>query len=258
MLITLTTDFGYADPFVGIMKGVIFSINPQAQIVDLNHGIPAHDVMAAALVLRYSATYFPRGTVHVVVVDPGVGSARRPLLIEFEGSYFIGPDNGVLSLVLEGKELPRVFHLANARYQLQPTSSTFHGRDIFAPTAAYLSLSMTAEQFGEITDQFVRLFWPTVLETENSLTGEVVYIDGFGNLFTNIEAAALEKRSGEPLRITLRDLSILGPAVNYAAVKSGEYVALINSWGLLEIAVSLGNARQRSGAVVGDKVQVTW
>jgi S-adenosylmethionine hydrolase len=117
---------------------------------------------------------------------------------------------------------------------------------------------MTAEQFGEITDQFVRLFWPTVLETENSFTGEIVYIDGFGNLFTNIEAAALEKRSGEPLKITLRDLSILGPAANYAAVKSGEYVALINSWGLLEIAVSLGNARQRSGAVVGDKVQVTW
>lgn len=258
MLITLTTDFGYTDPFVGIMKGVIFSINPQAQIVDLNHGIPAHDVMAAALVLRYAAPYFPRGTIHVVVVDPGVGSARRPLLIESEGSYFIGPDNGVLSLVMEGKEAPRVFHLSNPRYQLQPSSSTFHGRDIFAPTSAYLSLSMAAEQFGEIIDQFVRLFLPIVLETEKSLTGEVVYIDGFGNLSTNIEAADLTKRLGEPLRITLRNLSIFGPAANYAAVKPGEYVALINSWGLLEIAVSQGSARQRSGAVVGDKVQVTW
>ena len=258
MLITLTTDFGYADPFVGIMKGVIFSINPQAQIVDLNHGIPAHDIMVAALVLRYSAPYFPRGTIHVVVVDPGVGSARRPLLIESQGSYLIGPDNGVLSLVMEGKESPRVFHLSNPRYQLQPTSSTFHGRDIFAPTAAYLSLPIAPEQFGEITDQFARLFWPTVLETENSLTGEVVYIDGFGNLFTNIEAADLKKCSGEPLRITLRDLSILGPAANYAAVQPDEYVALINSWGLLEIAVSQGSARQHSGAVIGDKVQVTW
>lgn len=258
MLITLTTDFGYDDPFVGIMKGVIFSINPQAQIVDLNHGIPAHDVMAAALVLRYSVRYFPRGTIHVVVVDPGVGSARRPLLVEFEGNYFIGPDNGVLSLVMEGKERPRIFCLSNPCYQLEPTSSTFHGRDIFAPTAAYLSLPVAPEQFGEMTDQFARLFWPTVLKTETTLTGEIVYIDGFGNLFTNIDAADLEKRSGECLRISVRDLSILGLAANYAAVEPGAYVALINSWDLLEIAVFQGSAQQRSRAMIGDKVQVTW
>ncbi|HZD39851.1 MAG TPA: SAM-dependent chlorinase/fluorinase [Terriglobales bacterium] len=257
MLITLTTDFGYADPFVGIMKGVLFGINPQAQIVDLNHGIPPQDIMAAALVLRYSAAYFPRGTIHVVVVDPGVGSARRPLLIESEGSHFIGPDNGVLSLVMEGEEQPRIFHLSNPRYQLQPTSSTFHGRDIFAPTAAYLSLGFAPEEFGEMTDQCAQLFWPTVLKTDTTLTGEIVYIDGFGNLSTNIDATDLKNRPKERLRIILRDLSILGLAANYAAVEPGEYVALINSWGLLEIAVCQGSARQRSRARVGDKVQVT-
>ena len=118
MLITLTTDFGYTDPFVGIMKGVICGINPQARIVDLSHGIPAQNIMAAALVLRQSAQYFPRGTIHAVVVDPGVGSARRPLLVELEESYFIGPDNGVLSLVMEAKRPTRIVHLSNPSYQL--------------------------------------------------------------------------------------------------------------------------------------------
>jgi S-adenosyl-L-methionine hydrolase (adenosine-forming) len=258
MLITLTTDFGYTDPFVGIMKGVICGINPQARIVDLSHGIPAQGIMAAALALRYSTPYFPRGTIHVVVVDPGVGSARRPLLAEFEGNYFIGPDNGVLSLVMEGKEPTRIFHLSNPRYQLQPTSASFHGRDIFAPTAAYLSLPIAPEQFGEITDQFAKLFWPPLLRTDATLTGQIVYVDSFGNLFTNIGANDLKERSGQPLRVTLRDLSILGLAANYAAVEQGEYVVLVNSWGLLEIAVCQGSAQKRSRAIVGDKVQVTW
>ena len=257
MLITLTTDFGYTDPFVGIMKGVICGINPQARIVDLSHGIPAQNIMAAALVLRQSAQYFPRGTIHVAVVDPGVGSARRPLLVELEGSYFIGPDNGVLSLVMEAKRPTRIVHLSNPSYQLRPTSATFHGRDIFAPTAAYLSRGTAPEAFGETTDDFAKLIWPTVLKTETTIRGEIVYIDGFGNLFTNIGADDLKELSGHRLRITLRDLSILGLAANYAAVEPDKYVALINSWGLLEIAICKGSAQKHSGAIIGDKVQVT-
>src|SRR4029450_1954680 len=132
MIITLTTDFGYKDSFVGIMKGVIAGINPQARVIDITHGIPPQDILAGALTLRHSVKYFPPGTIHVAVVDPGVGSARRPLLLECEGNYFIGPDNGVLSLAVENIRSAQIVQLSNPTYHLYPTSTTFHGRDIFA------------------------------------------------------------------------------------------------------------------------------
>jgi S-adenosylmethionine hydrolase len=256
MLITLTTDFGYADPYVGIMKGVICRIAPQARIVDLSHGVPAQDVMAAALLLCHSRQYFPRGTIHIAVVDPGVGGARRPLLVEVDGNYLIGPDNGVLSLAATRERPNRIIHLSNRTYYLRPTSATFHGRDIFAPVAGYLSLGVAPEAFGEATNDWIELHWPAILRTESSIEGKIVYIDGFGNLFTNIRAHDLEDLSGHPLRITVRDLSIPGLADNYAAVASGQYVALINSWGLLEIAIYKDSAQRRSGVIVGDKVKV--
>lgn len=257
MLITLTSDFGYTDPFVGIMKGVICGINPAAQIVDLGHGIAPQDIMAAALIVRHSSKFFPRGTIHVAVVDPGVGSSRRPLLLEFEGNYFIGPDNGVLSLVLEKERPTRVVWLSNRSYQLWPTSLTFHGRDIFAPAAAYLSRGIAPEAFGENIEDFVKLTLPEVLKAETNVQGEIVYIDHFGNLSTNIRADDLKDLSGSQLRITIHDFFILGLSTHYATVEQGKYVALFNSWGLLEIAIYKGNARERSGAIVGDKVQVT-
>lgn len=257
MVITLTTDFGYTDPFVGIMKGVISGINPAASIVDLSHGIAPQDIMAAALILRHSSQYFPRRTIHVAVVDPGVGSARRPLLLEFEGNYFIGPDNGVLSLVTEGRRPTRIVYLSNPSYQLEPTSPTFHGRDIFAPAAAYLSRGIAPEAFGETIEDFVELTWPSVLKTETSIRGEIVYIDRFGNLFTNIRSADLRELLENQLRIMIHDFLIPGLSTNYAAVEQGTYVALINSWGLLEIAIYKGNAQEHSGAVIGDKVHVT-
>lgn len=257
MLITLTTDFGYADPFVGIMKGVICGINPAARIVDLSHGIAAQDIMAAALILRHSSHYFPRGTIHVAVVDPGVGSARRPLLLEFDGNYFIGPDNGVLSLVMDGRRPMRIVCLSNRSYQLWPTSLTFHGRDIFAPAAAYLSRGIAPEAFGETIEDFIKLPWPALLKTETTVRGEIVYIDRFGNLFTNIRSDDLRDLLGNQLRIMIHDFLIPGLATHYAGVGQGEYVALINSWGLLEIAIYKGNAQACSGAIIGDKVQVT-
>jgi S-adenosyl-L-methionine hydrolase (adenosine-forming) len=256
MLITLTTDFGYADPYAGIMKGVIFGIDPQARIVDLSHGVPAQDIMAAALLLRHSSPYFPRGTIHLAVVDPGVGSARRPLLVEADGNYFIGPDNGVLSLAPDRRRPTRIIELSNPNYHLQPTSATFHGRDIFAPVAAHLSLGIAAQAFGETISDWVELPWPGIVRTETTIEGEIVYIDGFGNLFTNIRAHDLEELSGDLLSITVRDLSIPGLESNYAAVEPGKYVALINSWGLLEIAIYKQSAQRRSGAIVGDKVKV--
>jgi hypothetical protein len=258
MLITLTTDFGYQDPFVGIMKGVIFGINPQAQVIDLSHGVPAEDVFAGALLIQHAVRYFPPGTIHVVVVDPGVGSSRNALLIECEGMYLLGPDNGVLSLVLEERRLRRIIRLSNATYQLQPTSATFHGRDIFAPAAAHLALGTAPEILGRSADNLIRLAWPKLVKTGRTIKGEIVYIDVFGNLFTNIRADDLAPVPPDKLKIILGNLSIHGLAQNYAAVEPGDYVALINSWGLLEIAVYKGHAQKRSGAMIGDKVELAW
>lgn len=256
MLITLTTDFGYADPFVGIMKGVILGIHAEARIVDLSHDIAPQDVRAGAMVLRHSLPYFRSGTIHVVVVDPGVGGARRPLLIESEGSYFVGPDNGVLSLALEGKAPSHIIHLSNPLYHLTRTSTTFHGRDIFAPVAAHLSRGIPLPAFGEPITTFKRLTWPGVVKHGGDLVGEVVYVDRFGNLFTNITEHDLAELAAAHLRIQVGKIIISGLVQNYAAIKEGGFVALINSWGLLEIALYKDSAQNRTGAKIGHKVAV--
>ncbi|MFQ5904355.1 MAG: S-adenosyl-l-methionine hydroxide adenosyltransferase family protein, partial [Candidatus Binatia bacterium] len=240
-LITLITDFGHKDPFVGIMKGVIFGINPNARTIDLSHGIPPQDLMAGSLVLRYSAPFFPRGTIHVAVVDPEVGTKRRPLLIESEGCFFIGPDNGILSLALEGKETNQTIELSNEIYHLKPTSATFHGRDIFAPIAGYLSLGIPPQDLGTRVNGFARLPWPQVIRKDQVIQGEIVYIDGFGNLITNIHEHDLRRLQSENLTVSLGPLTVQGLAPNYTSGGEGGYVALINSWGLLEISLFKGN-----------------
>lgn len=258
MLITLTTDFGLKDPFVGVMKGVIARINPQAQVIDLTHGVPAQDTLAAAFVLRHSIEYFPRGTVHMVVVDPGVGSSRRPLLIEGNGHFFIGPDNGVLSLAVGDAPPARIVQLSNAAYQLHPASATFHGRDIFAPAAAYLSRGIPPAELGEPVSSFVKVTLPKPIRAAKTLLGEIIYIDKFGNLFTNIEEGDLRELGRDQLDIVLRDLRIHGVVANYAAGGSGGIIAVLNSWGLLEIAANRANAAHRIGARIGDKVEVIF
>ncbi|MGE5216485.1 MAG: S-adenosyl-l-methionine hydroxide adenosyltransferase family protein [Chloroflexota bacterium] len=258
MLITLTTDFGLRDAFVGVMKGVIARINPEAYVIDLTHGIPAQDILAGALTLRHSVAYFPSGTIHVAVIDPGVGSARRPLLIESDGNFFIGPDNGVLSLAVRYAPETRIVQLTNPAYQLQPGSSTFHGRDIFAPAAAYLSRGVAPAEFGETLDSLVKLSLPQVSRAGHELAGEVIYSDKFGNLFTNIEPHDLTDAKKKRLEIAFADLRIYGLAANYAAAGAGQFVAVINSWGFLEIALNHGNAAERLGAKVGDKVTLTF
>ena len=256
MLITLTTDFGLRDPYVGIMKGIIAGINPDVDVVDLTHGIAEQDVMAGALTLRHSIRYFPRGTIHVAVVDPGVGSERRPLLIECDRNFFIGPDNGLLSLAV-GRETPQhVVQVSNVAYHLQPTSTTFHGRDIFAPVSAHLSLGVPLDAFGEQVEDFARLAFPKIIRQGNEISGEIIYTDNFGNLFTNIEQHDLTERPKTRFEIVLGKIRISGVAPNYAAARAGDLVAVINSWGLLEIAVNRGSAQQRSGAKIGDTVKL--
>jgi S-adenosylmethionine hydrolase len=256
MVITLTTDFGPKDPFVGIMKGVIAGINPAAHVIDLSHGVAPQDIMGAALILRHSAGHFPRGSIHVAVVDPGVGSARRPILIDAGENYFIGPDNGVLSLALGNEKPIRIIHLSNADFHRRPVSATFHGRDIFAPVAAHLSRGIDAGGLGVPVEDFTRISWPEVAKSQAVLQGEIVYIDTFGNLFTNVSERDLEALPSKQLAVSVRDVVIHGLAANYAAGGTGHYVALINSWGLLEIALYRGNAQHRCGARVGDKIQI--
>ncbi len=257
MLITLTTDFGTRDSFVGIMKGVIARINPGAVVVDLTHGIPPQNILVAATTLSHAVRYFPQKAIHVAVIDPGVGSARRPILVEVDGTYFLGPDNGVLSLAWEGRQPNRIIHLSNPAYHLHPTSRTFHGRDIFAPAAAYLSLGITPEAFGESLDDYVRVGRAKVVKTEGSLEGEIVYIDGFGNLFTNIQEQDLAEFDGKNLAIAVGDLTIRGLAPRYSAAAAGQPVALINSWGVLEIALNMGNLGRSLGIKSGEKVSVS-
>lgn len=258
MLITLTTDFGYRDAFVGVMKGVIVGVNPHAQMIDLTHGIPAQDVMAAALTLRHAVGYFQRGTIHVAVVDPGVGSVRKPVLIEADGNYFIGPDNGIFSLALEGKTPGRIVRLSNPAYQLQPASGTFHGRDIFAPVAAHLSLGVAPTEFGESEHSYVKLVLPKAVRREHEIGGEIIYIDGYGNLFTNVSQHDLTGLPSSGLAIVLGQVKAKGLGPSYASGGAGEFVAVINSWGLMEISVYKGSAQKLSGAKIGDQVKIQW
>lgn len=254
MLITLTTDFGYRDSFAGIMKGVIKRIDPDAQVIDLTHGIPPQDIMAAALTLRHSVPYFSDGTIHVVVVDPGVGGKRRPLLIECAGNYFIGPDNGVLSLAVMNK--PKlIIELTNSEYFLQPSGSTFHGRDIFAPAAAYLSRGVPVHAFGP-SSSFAELHIPEAVRDQTVIEGEIIYIDGYGNLFTNVYAEDLASLPRSQINIAVGSTRIQNLMPSYDSVAQDQLTAVVNSWGMLEIAEYKGNAQQRCGAKVGDKVIV--
>jgi len=255
-IITLTTDFGYTDPFVGIIKGVILCITPDLQIVDLNHGVPPQDIRAAALTLASSVDYFPQGTIHVAVVDPGVGSERRPILIHSAGQYFVGPDNGVFSFVLKDKQPSLIVHLSNEAYFLHPKSRTFHGRDIFAPVAGHLARGIPLAEFGSRLKDWVRLPWPAIECAGEFIVGEVLYIDRFGNLFTNIREHDLSGIAREKIRLHLNEIRIQGLSQNYIAGDKDTYIALINSWGLIEIASYNDNAASRSEAKIGDKVRV--
>ncbi len=257
MLITLTTDFGYQDPFVGIMKGVIAGINPRAQVIDLTHGIAPQDVMAGALSLRQAVPYFPPGTIHVAVIDPGVGGARRAIGIASGGNYFIGPDNGVLSFAVAGAKPERIVELSNPEYQLKAAGTTFHGRDIFAPAAAHLSLGVPPAALGPSLSAFVELRLPEVRREHGRWEGEILYIDRYGNLFTNLTARDLTGLPRGELRIAAGSTLIAGIAKSYDSVAAGELVAVWNSSGFLEIAVNRGSAQRICNARVGDQIILT-
>ena len=254
-IITLTTDFGTSDHLVGTMKGVILNINPAARIVDLNHHVTPFDILDGALSIANAYRYFPPRTIHVVIVDPGVGTQRRPLLVSGEKQYFIAPDNGVLSMVFE-RESCTVRNITAEHYFLNPISPTFHGRDIFAPTAAWLSKTLQTEAFGEEISDFVRFTVPRAKPAGQAVKGVVLRVDAFGNLMTNltaedVPAAAVESGS---IKLSLGGKEIRKFAQTFALGAPGEPIAVFGSAGYLEIAVNRGSAARTLGANRGAEV----
>lgn len=259
-IITLTTDFGYRDPFVGIMKGVILNINPLANIVDITHGLSPQNIMEAAFTIETSFASFPSKTIHVVVVDPGVGSIRRPILVITDHYYFIGPDNGVFSQIYKLSETLTVIHITAEHYFMPQRSSTFHGRDIFAPAAAWLSKGINVTNFGDPIDDYVNIPIPVpVMASKNIIEGEVIYIDRFGNVITNIKTQNIDELLGSKTEGKFRVIvkGSEAPLKNYYSEAAGNRLySLINSFGYLELFVKEGNASSNFGITVGEKVGV--
>ena len=254
-IITLTSDFGTSDHLVGAMKGVILSINPAARIVDINHHVTPFDILDGALTIANTCNYFPPRTIHVVIVDPGVGTQRRPLLVSGQKQYFIAPDNGVLSLILE-RESCIVRHITAEHYFLNPVSPTFHGRDIFAPTAAWLSKVWQTEAFGEEITDYVRFTMPKAKAAGQSIKGVVLHVDAFGNLMTNLTAEDVPEAAvaSGVIRLSVNGKEIQKLAQTFASGTPGEPIAVFGSAGFLEIAVNRGSAARTLGANRGAEV----
>jgi S-adenosylmethionine hydrolase len=256
-MITLTTDFGLKDTYVAEMKGAVLTINPKATIVDLSHGVNKFDVRVGAFMLASATPYFPEGTVHLAVIDPGVGTERRAIVVQTKRSFFVGPDNGVLMLAAKKEGVKQIHQLTNPKFMLPQVSSTFHGRDIFAPAAAYLDQGVQAKEFGpEITDVATPKF-AVVEHGDDVLVGEVLNVDGFGNVITNISR---EEVSGfKEAQINLHYVSLRLPlAKTYAQAKSQEPTALIGSHGFLELAVNQGSFADKYRVNAGARIEVTF
>jgi len=252
-VITLMTDFGTADGYVGTMHGVILKICPEAHIVDVSHEIAPQDLRQAAYVLYTAYPYFPDGTVHVIVVDPGVGSERRAIALRTERAAFVAPDNGVLSYVAAREDVLEIVGLTNPRYWLSEVSMTFHGRDIFSPVGAHLACGVPLSNVGSPLSEIITfdLMKPGT-EADGAIHGHVLHVDHFGNIITDIRAETLEGMYDA--RVEIAGRSINGISATYAVADVGDLVALIGSEGHLEIAVRDGNAGAALGAVAGDEV----
>ena len=261
-IITLTTDFGTSDAYVGIMKGVIFGINPDVQVVDLTHAIPPQDIHEAAFTIYSAHRYFPKNAIHTIVVDPGVGTDRQAIVCEIEGTCFVCPDNGVLSYVLRytGNKTESAMNavaIQNANYFLPEISDTFHGRDIFAPVAAHLSLGVPLTNIGPSVQDLVEFPILTPQVSKNRIVGHIIKLDRFGNAITNISESTLTaEASAYEIRVGSTRLTRLNRA--YAESTVGEPLAIIGSLGVLEIAINGGSAEVSLGLKWGDVVEIQW
>ncbi len=260
-IITLTTDFGLNDHFVGTIKGVILNVVPDVEIVDISHSVQAFDVLDGALTIAQSYSYFPSGTVHLVVVDPGVGTARRPILVTSDRHHFVAPDNGVLSLIYGKEERLHIRHITAEHYYLQPVSKTFHARDIFSPVAAWLAKGVDPEKFGDEITDFVRFNAPKPKAIDgNTLRGVVLRVDRFGNLVTNItpeDAPMLFASEPAPFKIRIGKHEVIQIHSNYSEGAPGEVFGILGSMGYLEIATDRGSAAKIVGTGKGTEVLIS-
>lgn len=257
-IVTLTTDFGLKDPYAAAMKAAILGISREVSIIDITHDVEQFNVREGAFILGSAAPYFPEGTVHIAVIDPGVGTNRRPIAIETKHSFFVGPDNGLLILPAEAQGIKHIFEITSRRLMLSHVSGTFHGRDIFAPSAAHLANGMDIEEFGpKITDVF-RPEFSKITKEKNLLIGEVLHVDGFGNVITNIHSDdILEFIKNEVLFELLNQKVSLRIHRAYAEVKPHQPLALIGSHEYLEIALNQGSAAAKFGLKAGDKITLS-
>lgn len=257
-VITLTTDFGLDDFFVGAMKGVILSINPAARIIDITHTIRPHDVREAAFTLAQAYAEFPPGTIHVAIVDPGVGSARRPIIVLTPMHLFVGPDNGVFSFVYAQEDVRAIIQITAEHYFRKPVSHTFHGRDIFAPVAAWLSAGVAPESFGQPINDPVRFEVPQPeLLSATHIRGQVIHIDRFGNLITNLTSQHLSPQAvSRAVRLVISNQTITRFQSHFAEAVAQEPFAVIGSTGRLEVAVYQDSAERILNASVGMIVEL--
>lgn len=254
-IITLTTDFGTQDYYVSAMKAVILGIIPEARLIDVSNDIPPQDIMAGAWVLRNAAFLFPKGTVHLAVVDPGVGTARRPLVVEIDGQYFVGPDNGLFSLLAE-KEY-RAFEITNTDYLRTDPSNTFHGRDIFAPTAAHLLSGVPIEAFGKQIPELISYRWAAPINDQEGIQGMVLHIDHYGNLISNIPAEYIQEVEDRGrFKIYVGSAIMNSLSRTFADVPDGEPAAIIGSSGMLEVIINKGNASEMLSVQKGASISV--
>jgi S-adenosylmethionine hydrolase len=259
-MITLTTDFGVSEHYVGTMKGVIYNINPEARIVDICNAVHSYDLLDGAITIAQAYNYYPANTLHMVVVDPSVGSSRRPILVNTSNHMFLAPDNGVLSMIYDREERVTVRHITAEHYFLQPVSNTFHGRDIFAACAGWLSKGMEAAKFGEEITDFVRFAAPKPkIVSDNLIKGIVIKVDKFGNLITNItplDVPPLFAPQPPPFKVLIGKTEINKIRTSYAQGTPGEVFCILGSLGFMEIVTNRGSAHVSVGADKGTEVGV--
>jgi len=255
-IITLTTDFGYQDYYVSAMKAVILGIAPNVRLVDVSHAIPPQDVMAGAWVLKNTAFLYPEQSIHLAVIDPGVGTSRKPIVVRLNNHFFVGPDNGLFSL-LGSTDDAEAFEITNPTYMGSPISPTFHGRDIFAHCAAHLANGVAIESFGPPLEQLFTYRWAEPIADKEGIQGWVVHIDAYGNLITNIPGSLLNGKY-EGFKI-YAGTSILNKIVQtYGEAEPGDAVAYIGSSDMLEIAVNMGNASELLNITKGAPVSIVY
>lgn len=254
-IITLTTDFGLQDAYVGSMKGVILSIHPEARIIDITHQVPAHRVLPAAFLLREACPRFPHGTVHVAVVDPGVGGRRSPLLLKIDGRFYVGPDNGIFGLLAADFPPQGAWRLEKREHFLHPVSRTFHGRDVFAPVAARVAAGIPPEEFGPAVKNICPLTIPAPQEETATLRGQVIWIDRFGNCITNLTDKVVSRwAEGASFAVQVASTRIGMLSPTYESALEGEALCLFDSMGHLEVACNQARADRKLGLSEGDSV----